>query len=69
MPTYTKTGTITGKTALVTGAVGVLGLATTRALLGLGIRVVLVDIMTDLILFLITAGFVGSCCLIGHFLK
>ena len=47
MPAYTKTGNITGNTAMVTGAAGVLGLATSKALLDLGIKVVMVDISTD----------------------
>ena len=47
MPVYNKSGLITGEIAMVTGAAGVLGLATTRALLGLGLKVVMVDISTD----------------------
>ena len=47
MPVYTKTGTITGNIAIVTGAAGVLGLATTRALLELGVKVVMVDINAE----------------------
>jgi 3-oxoacyl-[acyl-carrier protein] reductase len=47
MPVYTKSGTITGNTAIVTGAAGVLGLATSRALLELGIKVVMVDICAE----------------------
>ena len=47
MPVYNKSGLITGEIAMVTGAAGVLGLATTRALLGLGLKVVMVDISAD----------------------
>lgn len=47
MPVYTKAGTITGKIAMVTGAAGVLGLATTKALLDMGLKVVMVDISAD----------------------
>ncbi len=44
MPVFTKTGHVTGTTALVTGAAGVLGLSTARSLLDLGLKVVLVDL-------------------------
>lgn len=44
MPAFTKSGHINGSTALVTGAAGVLGTATARMLVDIGIQVVLVDI-------------------------
>jgi len=44
MPVSTRTGGITGSVALVTGAAGSLGLATTKMLLDEGLQVVMVDI-------------------------
>ena len=44
MPAYTDQGTITGTTALVTGAAGVLGRATVDLCLKRGLKVVLVDV-------------------------
>jgi 3-oxoacyl-[acyl-carrier protein] reductase len=44
MPVYTKPGETSGKIAMVTGAAGVLGEAVTRALLELGLTVIMVDI-------------------------
>jgi 3-oxoacyl-[acyl-carrier protein] reductase len=47
MPVYNKSGSINGRIAMVTGAAGVLGLATTKALLEMGLKVVMVDISAD----------------------
>jgi 3-oxoacyl-[acyl-carrier protein] reductase len=47
MPDYTSQGTTTGRIALVTGAAGSLGKATVKMLLGLGLKVVMVDISRD----------------------
>ncbi len=47
MPDYISRGAISGKIAMVTGAAGVLGLATTRVLLGMGLKVVMVDIHAE----------------------
>jgi len=47
MPIYTKKGSVSGKIAMVTGAAGVLGLAVTRALLEIGLTVIMVDVCAD----------------------
>lgn len=47
MPAYTESQKITGRIAMVTGAAGVLGLATVKMLLDSGLKVVMVDISAD----------------------
>ncbi len=52
MPVFTdepgpRVANITGQTALVTGAAGVLGVATTRALLDAGLKVVMADVSEE----------------------
>ena len=47
MPGFTDPSFFQGKTALVTGAAGSLGMATTRMLLNTGLKVVMVDIAAE----------------------